>query len=380
MITGSGRQLRFSGGLASAVTFLTVVTCWQAGAAITNIEYNTGGNGITVSITSPANDNTWIPVNGSASLMASASDLDQCRTSTNNGASWSNWSNYYDDVTSGTTSTDYHMIWSGPGNPAQEFAYGRYGTSVTYYPGPYGNAGDKSITCTAYDYDRTSPDDREDTNGDTTGSPNSSANNDGSGSATRTIHVWQVTVTTRQSGSKSTNNDIANYAVYGDPSLGFVTPNNPAGCAGYHGKTEFKGVITSGAPYRADYLWCNFKKGTSRHAVSSDPSTWIVHANYPDFVADGPDSAFADSDPRHPNATGTDTSEIYGWDGPGFAAGLSNDSNIAAPDNWCKYEYQRDFKVLVKSGSLTVSNECLWAVTMALDVSSGHWTATSHTP
>ena len=154
---------------------------------------------ISVNISSPA-DNTYVPINHGQSLQASAVDWD-CERYRDPGEQWSAWYTYYDDVTTGNTSSDYHMWWTKMDGTFTDM----YGTTATWIAPDYSagnNVRNVAVTAHANDYNRGS---------DTSGY------NDTGREDFITLKVWQVTVTAKQSSSISTNNDC--YGSEGPPDI-----------------------------------------------------------------------------------------------------------------------------------------------------------------
>ncbi len=369
---------RGSGKLVTSVLVAAIALTKMAAGATTNIQYRSTALGIAVNIFDPPNSNAWVAVNHSISLEATAADIDECRVSTDGGVTWGAWKNYGDDVSSGTTASDYHVIWTGPGNPDIEFPGGRYGRSVLYKAGPPGSSGTASITCEAFDYDRAN--DSEDTNGDTAGSPDSGNNSDGSGSDTVDINIWEVEATVSQAGSKSLNNDVADRPLYGDPKLGWVFPGTPPGCIGYHGNTEIKGVIKPASAPGFLVGWRSEVMGTVKHIDTSSVPNYVIDLFNPTWTPDGPNPGFADVDPKFPNGTGSDTDEVFMNDNPGARVGASNDSDIVA-NGWSEINWDDDYRsYAVSFYGVPISNVETWEVKFVLEVVNQKWSPVSHTP
>jgi len=312
-------------------------------------QWNVKGS-ITVSITSPAN-NTYVPINHTQVLTASASDPDCYRVGTT-------WYDYSDDVTSGETWEDYHMDWGA----AEGYFTEMYGTSATYLAPDYSagyNVRDVYVCVQADDYNRGT---------DTFGA------NDPGDAAEMHLKVWQVTVTVSQVHSQSPNNDADDLlTIWGGTTHGWIIPGTPAGATGYHGNTEITGSIPEGPGVTTGYTWAHFRKGIGKY---QDGGGWHDLDNTPNWVADGP-YGYYDVDSRHPNGV-TDVRQIFMQDPPGATVGASNDDGIAA--GWTDLSFQYDFKSRVMYGGIRISNEPEWETKFVLDVVEGHWHVVSHTP
>jgi len=194
-----------------------------------------------------------------------------------------------------------------------------------------------------------------------------------------TVKVWQIHAGGNISGSMDTDNDTTQTAWSGDPNLGWIKPNNPAGATGYFGNTELYGSIPTAISTTSGFDWYNEKKGTKRHKETSTEPDWDTPYDYnhpssyePDF---GPGYGYLDPDPRHPNTTGTNVHKIFAMDAPGAVVGLTNDAAIPP---WTYLEFEMFFKAWVEMGGVRVSNENTWSVFFDLDEVSGNWSDVSH--
>lgn len=311
---------------------------------------------ISINITAPAN-NTYVPINHTKSLTATASDTDCYRVGTT-------WYNYSDDVTSGNSSTDYHVWWTASTGSFTDM----YGTSATYQAPGYSagnNVRDVTITAHADDFNRGS---------DTYGY------NDTAKQKNITLKVWQVTITIQQNGNINANNDSAQSPAYGDPTLGWIIPGTPAAATGYHGNTQVTGSIPEGPGVTTGYQWYQFKKGLKRIKISD--GAWQNIYNQATWELDFDTSyGFLDADSRHPNTTGTDVRQIFALDGPGFVAGATNDALIGAPNNLTDWNFDMDYRPKVNLNNILISNEPVYEVIFTLDVQGGKWHVVGdHTP
>ena len=317
------------------------------------------GDPITVSITAPAN-NTYLPINHSQSLTATATDPDCYRVGTT-------WYPYWDEVEDGEEEADHHMWWTADIGECTE----EYGTTGVYEAPGYSegnNVRDATITAHADDFNR-----GEDTEG---------ANDTPAATASITLKVWQITLTVAQTGTTSTNYDgEAVPAWLGGTDLGWVIPGTPAGSLAYAGNTQVKGSIPAGPNVTTGYQWYQVKKGITRYKKGG---TWNYALNSPTvWVADiDPAYDYLDADSRHPNgAEGTDVREIFLLDAPFWVAGALNNNKIAAPDSWTDIEYDVDFKPKVNLNGIIISNEPIYEVIFTLDVNGGTWRVVgNHTP
>jgi len=268
-------------------------------------------------------------------------------------------------VTSGNSVDTYHMWWTAiAGTFTDMYSPTAIWKAPDYSPGS--GISNIAVTAHANDYNRGT-----DTSGyDDTGRKD-----------WITLRVWQVTVTSSQSGTTSSNYDgPATPASYGGSNLGWVVPGTPAGATSYHGNTELSGSIPSGVPYRNDYRWYNYMKGYYRHKVQGS-SSWVYGWNYSDWIPDfDPSYYWTDRDPKHPNGTGPNVGAIFAMDAPGFLAGSTNDNKIAAPDNWRDLEFDMDYRANVSLDGIPVSNYCYWGVDFVLTESNGHWSVVSPGP
>lgn len=307
---------------------------------------------ISVSITAPA-DNTYVPINHTQSLTATASDTDCYRVGTT-------WYDYSDDVTSGNSPTDYHMSWTASTGSFTD----TYGTSATYQAPDYSagnNVRDVTVSAHADDINR---------GADTYGYGETAQQHN------VTLKVWQVTVTASQAGTKSGNDDADNLPAYcGGTTHGWIIHGTPAGSKGYYGNTEIMGSIPEGPDVTTGYTWSSYYKGVVKY--KSD-ETWHDLMNHDDWTPDGPYDYY-DLDSRHPNATGTDVRQIFMQDAPGFKTEAGNDYGIGK--GWTDLSWQFDYKSEAKYGFICISNEILWEVKYVLDVVAGKWHVVGdHTP
>lgn len=326
---------------------------------------------ISVHVLSPKH-NSYMPINYFQSLSATAMDPD-CQRHKYDGEEWSDWYVIYDEVTSGTTSSDYHMWWTcGIGEIMEDF---KYGTHAEYISPDYSDGSSIRIACIsvyADDFNR----------GDE--SPTNRGHDDSQGCDSINLYIWQVTVSARQSGTVSSNYDGERFSVYaGGDQLGWVEYNNPTDCEQYAGNTELAGSIPSGPTWPGpgdytDWKWSQFTKGYGRHKVSGG-SNWIYDENDSDWTEEALGSYPAkDEDSRH---NGSDVREIFLIDIPGFYGGEYNNQGILSPFYYVDLEYDFDFKTYIIKGETRVSNLCIWHVDFALTESGGVWTVNgSHSP
>lgn len=268
--------------------------------------------------------------------------------------------------------------WGAPRPAAQAFPAGQYGTSVTYVAPDYGNAGDETITCTAYDHDRES--DWEDTNGwDDSGSPDSSANNEGNASANVTVKVWQVTLDAKQNGTESSNcNALPFPHEFGGLTLGEVdhgqtvqeegavapyTPFN-GDVLGFSTSTEIWGERSSPYSSLPDYTFSWFQKKTGTNKGTTDGENWGIDGTPDNDAWDGPhpipSAGHVDGDTRDTQQGGNpDVNKIFHRDAPGASFGPTNDGGAAIG-----YNRNYTFKNWVEYAGIRVSNEKTWNLQM----------------
>lgn len=313
---------------------------------------------IRVDITAPPND-TYVPINSPVGLTADVSDLDCGRVG-------DFWYLYNDDVTSGETAQDHHIVWSATtGTFTDEYGtVGRY-LAPDFSPGP--SVRNVTITATADD------------GGDAWGVDETAQ------SDSVTIKVWQVTVTVLQTGDASiTNYDGPLETYLGGAHLGWVVPNSPAGSLCYDGNTLLMGSIPAAVPYRADYVWRNDKKGLKQYMTVTSSPGWIVQYNSATWQDDWATTGRpgSDGDPKHPNGTGTDVKEIFGHDAPGLQVGAAN--NWGIPAGWITCERNMEYEGYVELSGYTVSNRAPWSVEFTIEATTpwtGTWTPVgNHTP
>lgn len=304
---------------------------------------------ISVSITSPA-DNTYVPINHTQTLTATATDIDCYRVGTT-------WYDYGDDVTSGDQSTDFHVWWTATAGIMTDM----YGTAATFLAPDYSAGNDvRDVVVSAHADDVNRGDD---TYGDST---------ETSQQQNLTLKVWQVTVTVSQAGTKSVNNDADALPVtHGGTTHGWIIPGTPVGATGYAANTEIMGSIPEGPGVQTGFVWESFRKGIAKFRSGG---VWTDLDNTPNWADDSPEDYY-DVDSRH---GGTDERQIFMQDAPIFHAGATNDAGIAA--GWTDFSYQYDFKSRVMYGGIRISNEPEWETKFVLVVMGGVWHVVSHTP
>jgi len=313
---------------------------------------------ITVTITSATN--TYLAINKTKSLSATATDPDCYRVD-------STWYNYSDQVTSGNNSTDYHIWWTASEGTFPDM----YGTSATYEAPDYAAGSSvRNVTVTAHadDFDR----------GDET--PTDAGYAESADTDSITVKVWQIHVGGHIFGTTDSSYDGTPVpTAFGGTDLGWITPNNPAGATGYHCNTELYGSIPSAISTTSGFNWYNYKQGIVRHKTNASEPNWATPYDYNhpssyefDF---GPAYSYLDADPRHPNTTGTNVHKIFAMDAPGAIVGLTNDAGIPP---WTYLDFEMFFKAWVEMGGVRVSNEAIWCVFFDLDEVGGNWSEVSH--
>ncbi|MHC4693589.1 MAG: hypothetical protein ACYS67_12680 [Planctomycetota bacterium] len=372
--------------LAKTILLLAVVTiCTNTIIAETQYEWK-DDESIEVEITSP-DDDTYVPINHTQSLSATASDPDCQRHKNDGDTEWSDWYPIDDEVTSGNDSNDYHMWWevSGGGEIVDEAPHTMYGTSALYQAPDYeagSDVRDVTVTAKADDFNR----------GDET--PTNRGYGDSQQEDSITLKVWQVTVTVSQSGSVSGNNDTVGYGdpnkPYGDEGgdkLGWVEFNEPNGCVFDGHNTEPKGSVPSGIKDSSNndivdgFVWKQDMKGISRIKTTTSDPNWVTPylENDSNWVPDNPGSSWYDGDCRHPNgSSGENVHEIFMLDGPGLRVGTGNNANIAA--GWRTLERDKQYRSFVHYGGERVSNKCVWDHEFIIVEDSGKWKVNSHNP
>jgi len=306
----------------------------------------------------------YLPINHSEDISASASDTDSYCLPPSKGGDGIFY-NYRDDVTSGMAADDHHMIWTIVGGDGEFIDSNRYGTSVVYKAPGYAAGSDLrtvSLKVEADDFQR-----GDDELGDS---------GDSKESDTIELKIWQITVTARQSGTKSEENDAwASPDAFGGENLGWVIPNSPAGATGYHGNTEVKGTIPEGPGVTRGYRWVSQKSGFVRERPAAG-GPWRDVVNYGEaWFDDSPRGIYQDVNSKH---DGEDVRKLFMMDAPGQTVGATNDLNIEAGAG--DYDFQLKFRSFVQLGLIEISNREEWDVTFKLDVVDGKWHVISHDP
>ena len=172
---------------------------WHAGDAIEGTIYTEAG------------DDPAIPVNHTLGLSVDALDRDLFKDD-------GMLSVVYDDVTSGDTAEDYHVSWTASEGKFIQNGVEvttAYGTSVTYLaPDWVAGPNERTVTITATVDDANRGD-------DTLGF------NDPLINVRMPVKVNQVTLTKRQEGNVSENNDVVVGPQFGGGKLGWLTPKQP---------------------------------------------------------------------------------------------------------------------------------------------------------
>lgn len=303
----------------------------------------------------------YTPINQIVDMFASASDTDSYCLPADEGGDGI-WYNYSDDVRSGFSAADHHLLWTISSGGGEFVDSNRYGFLASYRAPDYSHGNNLRtvrVKVEADDYQRA---------GDNLGDPNDSGKDD-----SIELKIWQVTVSFRQSGTNSPNNNVQAPIHTGGANLGWVTPGTPPGNTGYNGNTEIKGTIPAGPGVVTGYYWVNEKKGFTRRKVNG--GDWVNVLGSTVWTGDSPHHLFQDRDSRH---GGVDVREIFMVDSPGFEAGASNDFGI--DQGWTDVERDMNFRAHVKLGDTRISNKQVWPVKMVLEVANGKWSVISHTP
>jgi hypothetical protein len=305
----------------------------------------------------------WMPINDSVELVATATDPDKYRCTVGAGGDGV-WYDYYDDVTSGTTSSTYHMSWSvsGGGELSTE-----YGTSTTYTAPDYAvgsDVRDVSFTATPTDIDRPGDEEQLTANNDATPVP-----------ATLPAKVWQITVT--KDGAHDGDNAKTAPAWGGGTTLGWTIPGTPADCTDYGWNVEFKGTIPAGVNTAGmTFAWVQKRKGTIKYTDGAGQ-----HDDVP-AIADGNPDVWANEADDSPLAAYQQTTpvndKVFMVDCPGWIAGATNNTNVAA--GWTEYDRKRDYRCYVTSGGKVISNKFAHYPYFKINVvtPATTWSVTSH--
>ena len=324
---------------------------------------------ITVTIELPP-ANSYIPINHSIALVATATDMDCWRANEED-----DWHPYDDDVTSGTTKEDHHMWWTASDGRIPEMY--SYGITATYKAPGYSiirqllgeGVSDVTVTAHAVDFNRGAGEKNKDP---TTGFP------DEPGAASITLKVWQVMLSRQQRGIASTNYSGTTFpASHGGTQLGWVIPGKPPGAEGYYGNTQIAGFIPEGPRVLDGYQWYQEVDGLAKYWPTDGPWAPLLEKKkgYIDFDHATPElepNEFADSDVQ--DKDGKDVYQIFSLDAPGWKAGANNNKNIADL-NWEEFDYDFAFKTYVQLYKVKapVSNAIYWKVKFTLKAVDGEW-------
>ena len=305
----------------------------------------------------------YLPIGHEIKIEAAASDEDEyCRDAASGGdGQWYPWN---DDVISGNTAADYHMIWAklgGPGEITEEYGTSCIFNAPTEYMASGGDLQAATIEVVASD--------KHARDGLALGAGDPGVIDQ------VVIKVWQVTVTSKQAGAWDGANDInaAGFSTVGLPTLGMNTPGAPAGTTGFHGSTENKGAIPSDPEVSTGYSWCNDKKGTSSDFINGQ---WVVVDDFQNWTPDNPIAAATDVDQ---SSGGVDTWKIFMVDAPGLGTGAGNNAGIA--NGTTGLDFRLEFRSYVKLNGIVISNKEVWEVDFELKAVNGVWTILqNHTP
>lgn len=269
--------------------------------------------GIVLSISTPEN-NTYVSINaGSIALVATASDNDCFRYYDGP------WYPYSDDVSSGDDPNNYHIWWtlSGDGELTD-----MYGGSGAYTPPGYSAGNDlRSATIIAHadDFNRGS-----DTNG----------YDDGPAQQSRTIKIWQVSLTKQQSGTEDASYNGSSAPAYkGGIDLGYKQHGDIVNVdGGGTGKVEFfclntqiQGAMSedSNVP-TGNFEWRQEIMGEVK--VIEQGGSWAVYQQHSTWTDDSPISGYADGNSQDTDQYGNpDVNKIFMRDSPGAGTGIFND-------------------------------------------------------
>lgn len=315
------------------------------------------GTPISGDITTSRGDNPTIQINAPLSLSLNAYDNDMRF----NGMFWAL---YADDVTSGETASDYHIIWSASAGTMTD----PYGTTAQFIaPDFAAGQGVREINIQAVvdDVNR---------GADVDGFDDPALN------AAEPVEVFQITLTLDQGSGGPPNPPTSvspNYdgpAVpewYGGGQLGWIEPGSPPGTTRFGGATQIKGTIAAPGP-ASGWIWAQDKKGIRSHTEDppDGPPVSVVDDNWPNWVPDkgpgGANNEWQDADARHPNVTGPDTREIFWLDTP--SVGLN-----PQPGTWVAYHFDMDYKTWVNGADGRASNELEWEVKFDVNFVNGAW-------
>jgi len=309
-----------------------------------------------VSILTP---DSYLPINHEQALLAAAGDWDCYRVG-------ETWYSYSDDVTSGETETDWHIVWMLAGGSDGEIV-DPYGVGGQYLAPDYESGEDMReivIMAACEDYNR-----GDDTFG---------WNDTNAGTAELLLKVWQVRMEVDQDGSVHDYYDGPSMPdKYGAGDLGWVEFDDPEDCEHYGANTQIRGTIPEEAGETEGYQWMQQKRGTSR-VWKSGASDWTYLQNLPTWVMDGDpaDYDYIDPDSKSPNGTGTPRWLIFFRDCPGQEAGPNNDRGIGPPSNYIILERDMHYRTWVNLDGVTgkrVSNYAEWRLKFQTIEDNGKW-------
>ena len=265
---------------------------------------------------------TYTSVNDTLACWVSASDrdrVDSCLTTDSGQSCVEGW--MMDEVISGSTPEDYHVIWDASRGDFQP----KYGAHVRWQGiDPDGQAVETvTVTATVDDFQR------GDEEGHMIGSPGDAAK-----SVTSSFKVWEVIITGKRSGQMSQYDDMLPQIFgcsFGGGILGPVNHADPSLCSGtcgmiidgFYNNIEFKGTIPAAAP--GVYTKYEFHQDIQGITTGFKRATqdWEILTDYSTRRPDGGALA-GDKDSRSPNgAGGTDRDVVFSRDTPGLPVGCS---------------------------------------------------------
>lgn len=311
---------------------------------------------------------TYVPVKTLVACTADASDLDRRDTRFWVNGQWSDWFEeaVQDDVASGDTPADYHIWWSASnGRFAPE-----YGRRVSWGGLPPDGTAVDTVTITVFADDFQRGNEAVDMLGDP---------GDPMASASATIKVWEVPVSSHTSGQLSQYNDTwtAFFCGSGGDKLGKVNHGEPSSCSGpcgpivdgFYYNIELQGSVPAEVPGAyLDYKFAQDLRGTTT-ALRVQDSTWVTITSVPDRTSDG--VLYGDNDTRSPNASGADRNVVFGRDSPGNATECGN-NKWSGQYSELKRDYH--FWTWVTYNDTVVSTEYEWDNHQHLKMVGGVWT------
>lgn len=305
---------------------------------------------------------SYFPVNTKFNCIANASDLDRVDVryyvppNEENGTpgGWTPWTEgkMSDDVTSGSTASDYHIRWEVSKGEVSPL----YGSFTTFQGlEPDGSSVDSvTIKAIADDLNRGNE------------PPETLGANDPAGTAQSVVKIWEVTLSLSRGGSWSMNNDTPLFrelCAAGGKKLGKVNNGDASTCEtticdgfidGFYDNIEFKGSIPPEVPDATNNF--GFPQVIRGNTRSFNGSTWQANPNITSFESDG--TLFGDGSSLSVAAGNTDVNEVFALDTPGVVTTCSN-TGLAA--NVIEVQRRYEFETWCTFDGKVVSRRLSWS-------------------